>query len=81
MKARKYILLTVAFAMLFVSCRRHEGDKDVIGKQDIEVKNGIMTPEALWAFGRVSDVALSPKKDKVVFCVKYYDVKQNKEQK
>jgi len=78
MKARKYILLTVAFAMIFVSCRRHEGDKDVIGKQDIEVKNGIMTPEALWAFGRVSDVALSPKKDKVVFCVKYYDVKQNK---
>ncbi len=38
----------------------------------------MMTPEALWAMGRIGGVAASPDGSKVVYQVGYYSVKQNK---
>ena len=31
---------------------KETGDKNLIGKSDIRIKDGRMTPEALWAMGR-----------------------------
>lgn len=31
-----------------------------IGKQQIEIKDGKLTPEALWAMGRIGSTAVSP---------------------
>ena len=54
-------------------------DSDVkIGKQNITVKDGRMTPEALWAMGRISAYAASPDGSKLVYQVGYYSVKHNK---
>ena len=49
-----------------------------IGKQNISVKNRRMSPEALWAMGRISAYAASPDGSKIVYQVGYYSVKQNK---
>jgi len=51
-----------------------------IGKQDITVSNGIMTPEALWAMGRIGSYAPSPDGKQIVYQVAYYSVKANKSQ-
>ena len=51
---------------------------DVIGKSNIKLNSRMMTPEALWAMGRISSVAASPDGRQVVYQVGYYSVKQNK---
>jgi dipeptidyl aminopeptidase/acylaminoacyl peptidase len=49
-----------------------------IGKQHITVSEGRMTPEALWAMGRISSYAASPDGQHIVYQVGYYSVKYNK---
>ena len=39
-------------------------DKPVIGKQEIRIKNKKLTPEALWAMGRIGSSSVSPDMDK-----------------
>ena len=51
---------------------------NVIGKSNIKLKSRMMTPEALWAMGRIGTVAASPDGSKVAYQVGYYSVKQNK---
>ena len=50
----------------------------IVGKPNVEVKDGKLTPEVLWAFGRIGDVTVSPNGDKILYTVKYFDVKKNK---
>ena len=49
-----------------------------IGKSNIKLKSRMMTPEALWAMGRIGGVEASPNGQKVVYQVGYYSVKANK---
>ena len=49
-----------------------------IGKQDITVTDGIMTPEVLWAMGRIGGASVSPDGKNIVYTVSYYSVKENK---
>ena len=39
---------------------KETGDKNLIGKSDIRIKDGRMTPEALWAMGRIGGMNVSP---------------------
>lgn len=50
----------------------------LIGKSNIVIKGGRMTPEALWAMGRIGDFKVSPDGKRVVYTVAYYSVAQNK---
>jgi len=50
----------------------------IIGKPDLKLKGNLMTPEALWAFGRVSDPQVSPDGNNVLYGVSYYSIEQNK---
>ena len=50
----------------------------VIGKSDIKVENRRMSPEVLWAMGRISGYAVSPDTKTGVYQVGYYSVEQNK---
>ena len=49
-----------------------------IGKQKVEIKDGRMTPEALWAMGRIGSFQMSPNGEQAVYAVSYYSVEQNK---
>lgn len=57
---------------------KETGDKNLIGKSDIWIKDGRMTPEALWAMGRIGGMNVSPDGKKVVYTVAYYSVPENK---
>ena len=51
---------------------------DFIGKQTPAFQSDRMTPEALWAMGRIGSFNLSPGGKEAVYSVSYYSVKQNK---
>ena len=53
-------------------------ETEVIGKSNIKLNSRMMTPEAMWAMGRIGATEASPNGDKVVYQVGYYSVKQNK---
>ncbi len=71
-------------AMLLASCATPGGnpettdDGPVIGRQEITVKDGRLSPEALWAMGRIGSMSVSPDAQKVAYTVAYYSVPENK---
>lgn len=50
----------------------------IIGKHNIKLSSDLMTPEALWAMGRIAGAQASPDGKKIVYQVGYYSVEQNK---
>lgn len=48
-----------------------------IGKSDIKVNGGVMTPEALWAMGRIGGETASPDGAHIAYTVAYYSIKEN----
>jgi dipeptidyl aminopeptidase/acylaminoacyl peptidase len=50
----------------------------LIGPSDKKLQSDVMTPEVLWSFGRMADVAVSPDEKKILYSVTYYDIPQNK---
>lgn len=67
--------LTIAFAVFMAGTSLAQ---EMIGKQNIKLTSGLLTPEALWAMGRISNYSASPDGTKIVYQVGYYSVKQNK---
>ena len=49
-----------------------------IGKPEVETVNGQMTPEVLWALGRVGGVCVSPDGKRIAYTVSYYSISENK---
>lgn len=49
-----------------------------IGKSSMTLQSDLMTPEALWAMGRIGGHQASPDGKRIVYQVSYYSVKENK---
>ncbi|HZJ74617.1 MAG TPA: S9 family peptidase [Perlabentimonas sp.] len=66
-------------ALIFASCSTSQQSAEpIIGPANIKVENGILTPEVLWSFGRLGEVAVSPNGEKVAYTVSYYSIEQNR---
>lgn len=52
--------------------------QSMIQKNNIQLSSDLMTPEALWAMGRIGGAQASPDGKQVVYQVSYYSVKENK---
>ena len=50
----------------------------MIQKNNIRLSSDLMTPEALWAMGRIGGYAASPDGKHIAYQVAYYSVKENK---
>ena len=75
---KKSIIILVLLANL-VSLANAQDDVK-IGKQNIKLTSELMTPEALWAMGRISAAEASADGKQIVYQVGYYSVKANKSQ-
>ena len=73
---KRLLTLAVVAFMMLGSTKAQE--TEVIGKSNIKLNSRMMTPEAMWAMGRIGATEASPNGDKVVYQVGYYSVKQNK---
>lgn len=75
-------LSLIALALLFISgslwAQKSLEKEKIIGKHNIKLDSEIMTPEVLWAFGRISDIQVSPDGKKILYGVSYYSKEQNK---
>ena len=78
----KSLIGMAAGAMILMNTACTTGNKEdnapFIDKQEIKIENGRMTPEALWAMGRIGSSAVSPDGKQIVYTVSYYSVKENK---
>lgn len=77
MRTKTFILMAL-IATLSACGNSSTEEEKIITKSDIKVENGLMTPEVLWAFGRLGEAQISKDGKKVVYSVTYYSVEQNK---
>lgn len=75
-------IMAIALGATLLACnssdKKADEDAPIIGKATVKVENGIMTPEVLYSFGRVSDVQVSPDHSKILYGVTYVSIEQNK---
>ena len=74
---KKTFILAAALAL---SCCTVKAQSTVepIGKSNVTLNSKLMTPEALWAMGRIASAQASPDGKTIVYQVGYYSVKENK---
>lgn len=73
--------MTMTAAMVLAASAAHIEPgvaAEIIGKQEVTFKDGRLTPEALWAMGRIGSSSVSPDGKRIVYTVSYYSVKANK---
>ena len=76
---KKVITIVAAVALMLPGSTKAE-ETVKIGKQDIKLASELMTPEALWAMGRIGAAEASADGKQIVYQVGYYSVKANKSQ-
>lgn len=81
------IFMVMALAGTLFSCdnknRQNSSDDsgdlgEAIGRSNIKIENGRMTPEILYSFGRIGSVEVSPDKSQIIYQVTYVGIQQNK---
>lgn len=84
MKALNLILISLIIFMVSCTGKKKDGtqiDNDFVPNVELtqdEIDKGILTPEILWKFGRISDPQLSPDKKTIVYNITHYDVEKNR---
>ena len=78
-----FLLIMVLAAMTAMGADNKDANMETTDftRHSISVEDGLMTPEALWAMGRIGSYAASSDGQRVAYQVDYYSVKQNKSHK
>ena len=72
-------IITATFLSLLGCCTLELQAQNVkIGKNNIKLTQDTMTPEALWAMGRIGGISASPDSKRIAYQVGYYSVEENK---
>ena len=71
------VLAAAVTAAIFSMTNKNQESKVNIGKSNIRIEDGRLTPEVLWAMGRIGGVAVSPDGTKIAYQVSYYSVEEN----
>ena len=76
----KTLAALAATAIMIMGCANNEKDAGgaYIGPSGIQAENGIMTPEILLSFGRLSDPRLSPDGTWILYGVSYTSIEDNR---
>jgi len=79
---KQLLLVSLAVATLVTGCLGPgtTSNEEVVANpvDTVNVSSEILTPEVLWAFGRVGGVEVSPDKSTLLFGTSFYDVDANK---
>jgi dipeptidyl aminopeptidase/acylaminoacyl peptidase len=82
-------LIIMAIALLsMISCgdkktsssaEETKSEKSVLIEKSVpEIKDGLMSPEVLWSFGRIGGMDVSPNGKRVLYSATYYSITENK---
>ena len=72
------IFIMAAMTLVGVSCQKAEEGKAPITKPQITIEGGRLTPEGLWAMGRIGSVVSDIETGWVAYTVSYYSVEENR---
>jgi len=76
---RSKILFLALIATLIMSCKSSQTQEQApIQKPQITIAGGRLTPEALWAMGRINAVQVDPETGWIAYTVSYYSVEENR---
>lgn len=64
--------------MASTNCTKEKSSANYIGKSEIKIEDGVMTPEVLLSFGRLSDAQLSPDGKTILYGVSYTSIEENR---
>lgn len=65
-------------ALVSASCAKQEDQKAPITKPQIKIEGDRLTPEGLWAMGRIGSVAADIETGWLAYTVSYYSVEENR---
>lgn len=74
----KKIIIATLVTLAIMGCNGKTDESGYVGRQEIQVENGVMTPETLLSLGRLSDPQLSPDGNKILYGVSYTSVADNR---
>ena len=79
---KKYFLLLFPVILLLSGCKQQENNEikaEVfsVSLTEEEKSGGVLTPEILWKFGRVGNVAVSPDGERILYTITSYDLEKN----
>ena len=73
------IIFMATLALLTTACQTmQDSDKAPITKPEISIEGGRLTPEALWAMGRINSVIPNAETGEIAYTVSYYSVEENR---
>ena len=64
--------------LAMTGCGASGSDEKIIEKPDVKIENGMLTPEVLEAFGRISEAVPSPDGSKIAYTLAYEDIEENR---
>ena len=73
----KKALIGLMAAALIMGCAKND-ESGYIGRSDIKIEDGVLSPEALLALGRLSDPQVSPDGSRILYGVSYTSVADNR---
>ena len=74
---KKAIIALLGLGIL-MSCTEKQDGSGYVGPSDIQIADGVMTPETLLSLGRLSDPQLSPDGSKILYGVSYNSIADNR---
>ena len=72
------VFIMAAIALVSASCAKQEAQKAPITKPQITIEGGRLTPEGLWAMGRIGSVKADIETGWLAYTVSYYSVEENR---
>ena len=73
-----WFFIMAGLALVGASCQKAEEGKAPITKPQITIEGGRLTPEGLWAMGRIGAVKSDIETGLVAYTVSYYSVQENR---
>ncbi len=78
---RKIVLTIVGlFLIIFNLTQAQDKYASIITNSNPKLSSDILTPEVLWSFGRITETAVSPDEQSIVYGVRYFNIQLNKGQ-
>ncbi|MBO4263386.1 MAG: S9 family peptidase [Bacteroidales bacterium] len=74
----KKIICGLLVACTTMSCHQEKESAGYIGRSEIRIEDGVMTPEALLAMGRLGDPQISPDGKSILYGVSYNSLPENR---
>ena len=74
----KRIIIALLGLGILMSCTQKQDESGYVGPSDIQIADGVMTPETLLSLGRLSDPQLSPDGSKILYGVSYNSIADNR---